>query len=146
MILKKKLKRKLKLKKSSDIEVLCSDGIKFMYSLPENLVDLIVTDPPYKTTPRGCAGNSGGMMQTEICKKGQMFKYNDLTPKDYADKMYRVLKEGDIVLDPFAGIMSTAIACKRTNRKFKGCEIDPKYFSIGKKLLKGEEIQDVDLI
>lgn len=103
MILKKKLKRKLKLKKSSDIEVLCSDGIKFMNSLPENSVDLIVTDPPYKTTPRGCAGNSGG-------------------------------------------IMSTAIACKRTNRKFKGCEIDPKYFSIGKKLLKGEEIQDVDLI
>lgn len=94
MILKKKLKRKLKLKKSSDIEVLCSDGIKFMNSLPENSVDLIVTDPPYKTTPRGCAGNSGGMMQTEICKKGQMFKYNDLTPKDYADKMYRVLKDG----------------------------------------------------
>ena len=91
MILKKKLKRKLKLKKSSDIEVVCSDGIKFMNSLPENSVDLIV-------------------------------------------------------LDPFVGIMSTAIACKRTNRKFKGCEIDPKYFSIGKKLLKGEEIQDVDLI
>ena len=58
----------------------------------------------------------------------------------------KLKKSSDIVLDPFAGIMTTTIACKRTNRKFKGCEIDPKYFSIGKKLLKGEEIQDVDLI
>ena len=29
-------------------------------------VDLIVTDPPYKVTPRGNAGNAGGMLQKEI--------------------------------------------------------------------------------
>lgn len=34
----------------------------------------------------------------------------------------------DTVLDPFMGSGSTGVACKSTNRKFVGCEIDPIYF------------------
>jgi site-specific DNA-methyltransferase (adenine-specific)/modification methylase len=37
-------------------------------------------------------------------------------------------KEGDVVLDPFMGIGSTAVACKETGRKYVGCEIDKDYF------------------
>jgi len=36
-------------------------------------------------------------------------------------------KEGDVVLDPFMGIGSTAVACKELKRKFMGCELNPKY-------------------
>ena len=38
--------------------------------------------------------------------------------------------EGDLVLDPFLGGGTTAFACKNTNRKFIGCEIDAKYVDI----------------
>lgn len=241
------------IKKSSsslgDIQCLCKDGIELLNSFDDCSVDLIITDPPYKTTSRGCAGTSGGMMQTEICKKGQMFKYNDLVPKDYAKCMYRVLKdgshcyvmtnhvnlqdmlnsfteegfhfvkslvwdkgnkimgkfymsqfeyilffrkgrgvqindcgtsdilrvpnkkpkdnkgsvlhvtakpvelmeilihnsskEGELVVDPFAGIFTTAIACKKLKRKFIGCEIDKQYFEIGLDLLNNKEIKDM---
>jgi len=36
--------------------------------------------------------------------------------------------EGDIVVDPFLGGGTTALACKNTNRNFKGCEIDKKFY------------------
>ena len=48
----------------SDIQCLCKDGIEMLNNLDDCSVDLIITDPPYKTTSRGCAGTSGGMMQT----------------------------------------------------------------------------------
>jgi len=39
-------------------------------------------------------------------------------------------KEGDTVLDPFSGIGSTLVACKRTNRIGYGIELNPKYYEI----------------
>lgn len=35
--------------------------------------------------------------------------------------------EGDVVLDPFMGGGSTAVACREMNRKYIGFEIDPEY-------------------
>ena len=37
--------------------------------------------------------------------------------------------ENDVVLDTFLGGGTTAIACKNTKRKFKGCEISTEYFA-----------------
>jgi len=37
-------------------------------------------------------------------------------------------KENDTILDTFLGGGTTAIACKNTKRKFKGCEISKEYF------------------
>ena len=45
-------------------------------------------------------------------------------------------KPGDVVLDPFAGSCSTAIACINTNRKFIGFEIDKEYYELGMNRLK----------
>lgn len=36
--------------------------------------------------------------------------------------------EGDTVVDTFLGGGTTAIACKNTNRQFKGCEISKEYY------------------
>jgi len=37
---------------------------------------------------------------------------------------------GDLVLDPFLGSGTTAVACALTGRKFIGCEIDEAYFDL----------------
>ena len=39
-------------------------------------------------------------------------------------------KKGALVLDPFVGSGTTAIACKNTNRKCIGCEINTEYYNI----------------
>ena len=44
-------------------------------------------------------------------------------------------KQGDIVLDPFMGSCSTAIACIQTNRKYIGYEIGEKEYKNGIKRL-----------
>lgn len=49
-------------------------------------------------------------------------------------------KEDDVVLDPFMGSGTTALACLNTNRKFVGFEIDKKYFDIA-----NERIESYDL-
>lgn len=38
---------------------------------------------------------------------------------------------GDVVLDPFSGSCSTAVACINTERKFIGFEIDSEYYEAG---------------
>lgn len=48
-------------------------------------------------------------------------------------------KEGDIVLDPYIGIGTTALACVQTKRKFIGFEIDPEYVEIANR--KIEEVK-----
>jgi len=47
--------------------------------------------------------------------------------------------EGDMVLDPFLGTGTTAIAAKRLNRRFIGIEIDPFYVDIARKKVTKEE-------
>ena len=48
--------------------------------------------------------------------------------------------EGDVVLDPFMGIGSTVIACKQSNRRGIGCEIDKRYFDIAKNRIDGDTV------
>ena len=44
--------------------------------------------------------------------------------------------EKDLVLDPFLGVGTTSVVCKRLNRNFIGFEINSDYISIAKKRLK----------
>ena len=68
--------------------------LEYMRTLENESIDLIVTDPPYPTTSRGHAGNSGGMLQKEINKKGKVFEHNNIDCTEYAPEFYRVLKDG----------------------------------------------------
>ena len=70
------------------------NAIDFMKTLEDESVDLIVTDPPYKVTARGNAGNSGGMMQSKLSMQGKIFKHNDIKPIEYIPEFYRLLKDG----------------------------------------------------
>lgn len=75
-------------------KVYLGNCIDLMAQIPSESIDLIATDPPYKTTARGNAGNSGGMLQKDINKKGMVFEHNDTDIEDYLPEFYRVLKDG----------------------------------------------------
>lgn len=227
------------------MKLINGDCMEILKEIPDKSVDLIITDPPYPTTSRGSAGNSGGMLQKDINKKGKVFQFNDINCRNYAPEFYRILKDGshcyvmtnhlnliemlnvftnngfhfikaliwnkgnkimgqyymsqfeyilffrkgkgkkinncgtsdilsvknikskddegknlhdtekpvelmkilienssnknEIVLDPFMGIGSTGIACKKLNRNFIGIEIDEKYFNIAKERIEENE-------
>lgn len=70
------------------------DCLHYLKDIPEDSIDLIVTDPPYKTTAHGSAGNSGGMMRKDIYLKGRVFNHNDIDCEQYAPEFYRILKDG----------------------------------------------------
>ncbi len=80
--------------------------------------------------------------------KRPIYKYSpdvlrspNFKPKYPMEKPVEVLIEmieastlpNDIVFDPFMGTGSTGVACKITGRRFIGCEIDQKFFSIAEK-------------
>lgn len=49
--------------------------------------------------------------------------------------------EGDIVIDVFAGIGTTGLACKELNRQFVGYELNPKYVEFGNNRINAEETE-----
>lgn len=69
----------------------CVEGLK---TLPNECIDLVVSDVAYPVTQRGNAGNSGGMLQKELNKKGKVFEFNNINIEDYLHELYRVLKDG----------------------------------------------------
>lgn len=73
-----------------------SDFLEIVHTIEDNSVDLIVTDPPYKTTKRGISKNTttGGLVRSDLGKQGKIFKHNDIKIKEFMPHLYRVLKEG----------------------------------------------------
>lgn len=76
------------------IKIVNGECVNVLKQIPDESVDLLITDPPYRTTSRGNAGNSGGMLQKDINKKGQVFLYNNIDCREYAPEFYRILKDG----------------------------------------------------
>lgn len=70
------------------------DCLESLKKMPDESINLIVTDPPYPVTSRGSAGNSGGMLQKDINKKGKVFAHNSIDCSEYAPEFFRVLKDG----------------------------------------------------
>lgn len=55
-------------------------------------------------------------------------------PKHFIKEILRMFtKENDILLDPFMGSGSTAIACVQSNRRFIGFEIDKSYWELAQR-------------
>lgn len=77
-----------------NINLICGDCLSEIQKLPNESIDLIVTDPPYKITARGNRGTTGGMLAKKISMQGQCFQFNNIDCVDYAPEFYRVLKDG----------------------------------------------------
>jgi site-specific DNA-methyltransferase (adenine-specific) len=216
----------------------CLEGLKL---IPDNSIDLVVTDPPYKTTSRGSSGGTGGILKDKLNMKGMVFEHNSIKFSEWLPELYRVLKErshayimtnnknlkdmlieienanfeifktliwaknspitnmyymdsheyiifcrkgkakrinncgtksvlnidnvknkqhptekpidlmkifienssqeNEIVLDPFMGAGSTAMACKELKRNFIGFELDKQYYDIANKRISEEMAQ-----
>jgi len=50
--------------------------------------------------------------------------------------------KNDLILDPFFGSGTTAVACKLLDRNFVGFEVDEKYYILAKERLEKTEIQN----
>lgn len=68
--------------------------IEEMSKIQDESIDLVVTDPPYKMTSRGCNGTTGGMLKHKLGMSGNVFAHNDIKPHQYIPQFYRILKQG----------------------------------------------------
>lgn len=81
--------------KDNRIIVYNTDCVLMMDKMIQNniQVDCICSDPAYPTTSRGNAGNSGGMCQKDIFRKGKVFNNNSCDVRVWMPKCYELLKE-----------------------------------------------------
>jgi DNA modification methylase len=49
--------------------------------------------------------------------------------------------EGDVIIDPFMGSGTTAVACKIMNRRYIGCDINPEYIKVAEERLVNSDDQ-----
>jgi len=64
-------------------------------------------------------------------------------PKQFIRELLSMFtKEEDLILDPFVGSGSTALACKQTGRRFVGFEIDKKYYKNAKERVNKWQITE----
>jgi len=69
-----------------------ADMLSIIRFMPDNSVDLICTDPPYRTIPGGNKNPAAprGMLHAN---DGKVFKHNDIKIEEYAGELFRVLKD-----------------------------------------------------
>ena len=105
------------------------------------------TDPRYKWN--GTRKNHDIEMPTDVIQNFQngfagkgIGRHNQAMPIALVQQLVEYYSDpGDVVLDPFMGSGTTAIACMRTGRSFVGFEKNPKYYDVIQKRLKAEEEQ-----
>jgi len=77
------------------VELYNENVIKTFIRVANNSVDLVLTDPPYKTTKRGNSGGTGGMLKNKDFVNGNGgFINNNVNISDYIYQIERVLKDG----------------------------------------------------
>ena len=75
-------------------------------------------------------------------KDKKLYNHPTIKPLDIIQNLVvNSSMEGDLVLDPFLGSGTTAIACVNTNRHYIGFELDPQYYDIACKRL--DEVEGV---
>lgn len=79
---------------NDNIELLNGDCLKLMKDIPNNEIDLIATDVPYKLTSRGNCGTMSGYWANKKTLEGKVFTHNDIDIEDYIGEFYRILKDG----------------------------------------------------
>lgn len=73
-------------------------------------------------------------------------KHPAIYPVGIVEEFLRLLtRPGDVVLDPFMGSGSTAVACKRLGRSYVGYEINPEYCEEARERVAETEIASISL-
>ena len=66
----------------------------------------------------------------------KVYNHPTIKPIEFVrNNILHVTQENDLVLDCFCGSGTTCVACKQTNRRYLGFEINKKYYEISKKRL-----------
>jgi len=70
--------------------------LELMKNIPDNSIDMVLTDPPYKTISGGNKKGFSHKYNSSILKHndGKIFKHNDIRIETWIPEVYRVLKEG----------------------------------------------------
>lgn len=79
------------------IRLECGDCLEIIKNIPDNSVDLVVTDPPYRTISGGNKSTKwkSGYAKSVLYKNdGKIFNHNDIDFFDWIPEIYRVLKDG----------------------------------------------------
>lgn len=110
----------------------------FNYKTGRELNHDNVTDAEYA---KGIRKQMGSVWRIPVCQGTQRLKDDNGNKLHSTQKpeelLYRIIAltshEGDIVLDPFGGTMTTCAVAKKLGRKYIGIERDTKYCLYGKR-------------
>lgn len=71
-----------------------TDCMGLLAAMPDECIDLIVTDPPYRVTSHGgmASTSMSGYWVTKKAHSGKIFNHNDIDIADYLPQFYRLLK------------------------------------------------------
>lgn len=76
----------------ADVKLLHGDCLELMKDIPDNSVDLIITDPPYRGISGGKAGKKNQPSGILTQNDGKLFQHNNIKPEAWFPELYRVLK------------------------------------------------------
>lgn len=86
----------------------------------------------YKSAVRKVKWTWNGMLQEDMKNKEKRI-HPTQKPIGMLEWIVRnYTKEGDIILDPFSGSGSVAIACRKNRRNYIACELDEEYYNASK--------------
>lgn len=72
-----------------------------------------------------------GMLQGDMKNKDERFHPTQKPTQIIVKLINYYTKENDLILDPFMGSFTTAVACHKTGRRYIGAELDKEYFDKG---------------
>jgi site-specific DNA-methyltransferase (adenine-specific) len=88
------------------------------------------------------AGGKRGLYDHNVVSNRQRVRHaEDTTPKPeplMLDLVDDFTEPGDLVIDPFAGMGTTGVACLRRGRRFMGCELKPSKAARANERLRAE--------
>ncbi|HRT03225.1 MAG TPA: DNA methyltransferase [Candidatus Diapherotrites archaeon] len=75
-----------------------------------------------------------------LCGGNERTKHPTQKPLILIEQLLKIhSREGDVVLDPFLGSGTTAVACIRLKRNFIGIELSEEYYKIAEERIKNEQ-------
>lgn len=82
-----------------------------------------------------------GMLQGDMKNKEAKIHPTQKPVRLYEWLLNKYAKPGDIILDTHVGSASSLIACRNTQHKYVGFEIDKEYYRLAKERLENETAQ-----